>query len=159
MFSCVFSQNAIQTRILIDRHPPNTGRLFSVLTGRREREREGQKVVHPCYYFYSSVWHVFFYYRGGVCFFSTWCTTSCLYCKHLHIHTHYTHSADATGFIMINPLFPKYCWLTLSCPGKGRAVVKVGHSNLWPGSKELWGTKVILCLILYFPGTAIAIVK
>ena len=27
--------------------------------------------------------------------------------------------------------------LTLSCPGKGRAVVKIGHSNLWPGSKEL----------------------
>ena len=27
--------------------------------------------------------------------------------------------------------------LTLSCPGTGRAVVKIGHSNLWPGSKEL----------------------
>ena len=27
--------------------------------------------------------------------------------------------------------------LTLSCPGMGRAVVKIGHSNLWPGSKEL----------------------
>ena len=27
--------------------------------------------------------------------------------------------------------------LTLSCPGTGRAVVKIGHSNLKPGSKEL----------------------
>ena len=27
--------------------------------------------------------------------------------------------------------------LTLSCPGTGGAVVKIGHSNLWPGSKEL----------------------
>ena len=27
--------------------------------------------------------------------------------------------------------------LTLSCPGTGWAVVKIGHSNLWPGSKEL----------------------
>ena len=27
--------------------------------------------------------------------------------------------------------------LTLSCPGTGRALVKIGHSNLWPGSKEL----------------------
>ena len=27
--------------------------------------------------------------------------------------------------------------LTLSCPGTGRDVVKIGHSNLWPGSKEL----------------------
>ena len=27
--------------------------------------------------------------------------------------------------------------LTVSCPGTGRAVVKIGHSNLWPGSKEL----------------------
>ena len=28
--------------------------------------------------------------------------------------------------------------LTLSCPGTGRAVVKTGHSNLWPGSKKLF---------------------
>ena len=28
-------------------------------------------------------------------------------------------------------------YLTLSCPGTGRAVVKIGHSNLRPGSKEL----------------------
>ena len=27
--------------------------------------------------------------------------------------------------------------LTLSCPGTGRAIVKIGHSNLRPGSKEL----------------------
>ena len=27
--------------------------------------------------------------------------------------------------------------LTLSCPGMGRAVVKIGHSNFRPGSKEL----------------------
>ena len=27
--------------------------------------------------------------------------------------------------------------LTLSCPGMGRAVVKIGHSNLRPDSKEL----------------------
>ena len=27
--------------------------------------------------------------------------------------------------------------LTLSCPGMGRAVVKIGHSNLRYGSKEL----------------------
>ena len=27
--------------------------------------------------------------------------------------------------------------LTLSCPGTGRAVVKIGHSNLGPGRKEL----------------------
>ena len=27
--------------------------------------------------------------------------------------------------------------LTLSCPGTGRAIVKMGHSNLRPGSKKL----------------------
>ena len=27
--------------------------------------------------------------------------------------------------------------LTLSCPGTGRGVVKIGYSNLRPGSKEL----------------------
>ena len=27
--------------------------------------------------------------------------------------------------------------LTLSCAGTGKAVVKIGHSNLRPGSKEL----------------------
>ena len=35
--------------------------------------------------------------------------------------------------------FPGKCYqlLTLSCPGMGRAVVKIDHSNLWHGSKEL----------------------
>ena len=36
-------------------------------------------------------------------------------------------------------------YLTLSCPGTGGAVVKIGHSNLWPGSKEL---KVVDNLLL-----------
>ena len=32
---------------------------------------------------------------------------------------------------------PVYEGLTLSCPGMGRALIKIGHSNLRPGSKEL----------------------
>ena len=35
------------------------------------------------------------------------------------------------------PAWIKWERLTLSCPGTGRAVAKIGHSNLWPGSKEL----------------------
>ena len=31
----------------------------------------------------------------------------------------------------------KYELLTLSCPGMGRAVVKIGHSNLRTGNKDL----------------------
>ena len=38
-------------------------------------------------------------------------------------------------FINLNLTFNRT--LTLSCPGTGGAVVKIGHSNLWPGSKEL----------------------
>ena len=42
--------------------------------------------------------------------------------------------------------FP-YCkilkFLALSCPGMARAVVKIGHSNMRPGSKELL-TKYIM---------------
>ena len=34
-------------------------------------------------------------------------------------------------------------YLTLSCPGTGRAVVKIGHSNLRPGSKELTMATVV----------------
>ena len=32
---------------------------------------------------------------------------------------------------------PNFCCLTLSCPGTGRAILKIGHSILKPGSKEL----------------------
>ena len=41
--------------------------------------------------------------------------------------------------------------LTLSCPGKERAVVKIGNSNLWSGSKELYNHGYIfrLYFILY----------
>ena len=38
------------------------------------------------------------------------------------------------------PQFLSPLSLTLPCPGTGRAVVKIGHSNLWPGSKELMCT-------------------
>ena len=27
--------------------------------------------------------------------------------------------------------------IALSCPSTGWAIVKIGHSNLWPGSKEI----------------------
>ena len=38
--------------------------------------------------------------------------------------------------------------LTLSCPGMGRAAVKIGHSNCGPGSKELTSLFVgTLCLV------------
>ena len=48
--------------------------------------------------------------------------------------------------------------LTLSCPGTGRAVVKIGDSNLRPGSKELiWfkQTKPTSLIIYSFPLTYI----
>ena len=39
-----------------------------------------------------------------------------------------------------------YLTLTLSCPGTGRAVVKIGHSNLRSGSKEwLEAYQVLAC--------------
>ena len=44
--------------------------------------------------------------------------------RHINVHTH-KHTEK------------KENCLTLSCPGTGRVVVKIGHSNLWPGSKEL----------------------
>ena len=34
--------------------------------------------------------------------------------------------------------------LTLSCPGMGRAIVKIGHSNLRLGSKELTNNYLII---------------
>ena len=33
--------------------------------------------------------------------------------------------------------FVEFVSLTLSCPSTGRAIVKIGHSNLRPSSKEL----------------------
>ena len=43
----------------------------------------------------------------------------------------------------LQPATPSHCNLTLSCPGTWRAVLKIGHSNFWPGSKELNSPRVI----------------
>ena len=52
----------------------------------------------------------------------------------------------------------KQITLTRSCPGTGRAVVKIGHSNLWPVSKESrlmvchsLRPNVFLCFVFVFP--------
>ena len=40
---------------------------------------------------------------------------------------------------VLDTFFTFNCSLTLSCPGTGRAIVKIGHSNLRPGNKKLSG--------------------
>ena len=42
-------------------------------------------------------------------------------------------------FLLFLGSFQHFTWAVtcLSCPGTGRAIVKIGHSNLRPGSKEL----------------------
>ena len=61
-------------------------------------------------------------------------------CSNTNALFHYSYShAWEQGLIVCLRL-----WLTLSCPGTGRTIVKIGHSNLRPGSKELCKSLAVL---------------